>query len=78
MTTEKDIGRLEAEVENIKTGHASFETDVKQRLTVMEAQLQQILDAANMGKGAWWLLLKLGAALTAVAAAVSWILREFR
>ena len=77
MTVEKDIGRLEAEVANIKEDHASFKLDMQVRLSKMEGQLQQILDAANMGKGAWWLLLKIGAALVTLITAGHWFWEKF-
>jgi hypothetical protein len=45
----------------------------EQRLERMEVKLDQLLTAANMGRGAWWLLLKLGGLLALVAAAVAWV-----
>jgi hypothetical protein len=39
----------------------------------LDAKMDTLLEAANMGKGAWLLLLKLGAVIAAVAAAVAWV-----
>lgn len=44
-----------------------------ERLERIESKLDQLLTAANMGRGAWWLLLKLGGLLALVAAAVAWV-----
>ena len=73
MTTEKDLGRLEADMENLKANHAGLEGKMEERLTKIEGYLQEIRDAANMGKGMFWLLLKIGAVLAALASAGVWI-----
>jgi len=54
---------VEVEVMNMKLLLASIADDVA-----------EIKEAANMGKGAWLLLLKLGAVVAAIAAAVAWII----
>lgn len=50
----------------------------------MAAKLDELLKAAHMGQGAWWVILRIGAGLTAVAAAfaavvsaVVWALEKF-
>ena len=84
MTTEYDRGRLEAEMRNLKERLDSHEdkTDARMaeyqaqndaRLTKIEGYLQEIRDAANMGKGMFWLLLKIGAVLSAIVAAAVWL-----
>jgi hypothetical protein len=40
----------------------------------MNRKLDQLVAAANMGKGAWWLLLRLGGVLVVVAGAAGWAL----
>ena len=60
-------------MENLKANHASLEGKMEERLTKIEGYLQEIRDAANMGKGMFWLLLKIGAFLSAIAAAGLWV-----
>jgi hypothetical protein len=43
----------------------------------MNRKLDQLIAAANMGKGAWWLLLRLGGILVVLAAAAAWIVDHF-
>ena len=42
-------------------------------LAAANEKLDRLVAAANMGKGAWWLLLKIGAVLVALATAGAWI-----
>ena len=72
-SNERDIGRLQAEVEALEKRLEESEERVEKRLESIEEKVQQILDAANMGKGAWWLILKIGAVLSAFAAAGAWV-----
>lgn len=67
------------------TSHAEriavLEAEVKRQADMMKAmdqKLDQILAAANMGKGAWWLILRIGGTLTVVAAIVTAILNGIR
>ena len=73
MTAEKDIGRLEAEMANLKERLDTHEARVDERLKTIEGYLQEIRDAANMGKGMFWLLLKIGAVLSALVTAAVWV-----
>jgi hypothetical protein len=57
---------VEVEVMNMKVILASIADDVA-----------EIKEAAHMGKGAWLLLLKLGAVLGAIVAAVAWMVDRF-
>lgn len=43
-------------------------------LADMNGKLDQLVAAANMGKGAWWLLLRLGGVLVVLAGAAAWAL----
>lgn len=71
--SEKDIGRLEADMENLKDRLDSHEARVDERLGNIEGYVQEIRDAANMGKGMFWLLLKIGAVFAALASSAVWI-----
>lgn len=55
--------KLEVEMEQIKT-----------QLDAMSAKLDMLVEAATMGRGAWWLLLKVGAVAGAVVAGTAWVL----
>jgi hypothetical protein len=57
---------VEVEQMNMKVILASIADDVA-----------EIKEAAHMGKGAWLLLLKLGAVIAAIAAAVAWAVDRF-
>jgi hypothetical protein len=42
----------------------------------MNRKLDQLIAAVNMGKGAWWLLLRLGGVLVVLAGATGWALEH--
>jgi len=71
--TDRDIGRLQAEVGALEKRLETSEARLEERLASIEGKVQLILDAANMGKGAWWLVLKIGAVLSAIAACATWV-----
>jgi hypothetical protein len=73
MTTEKELGRHEADIEHLKERLNNHEAAVDARLAKIEGYLQEIRDAANMGKGMFWLLLKIGAIISAMVAFAVWI-----
>ena len=68
----RDVGRLEGRLDSHERRFDQFEKHQNERLDSIEKKVQEILDAANMGKGAWWLLLKIGAALATLAMAAHW------
>lgn len=72
--TDAILARLETEVEHLKKDL----TEVKTDLNEMNDKLQQLLDAANMGKGAWWAAVKIGAFLTMSAGAFLWVYEKGR
>lgn len=37
------------------------------------SKLDSLIAAANMGRGAWWLILRMGTAMVAIAAVVAWM-----
>lgn len=76
MTERNDmeIGRLQGRQDATDKRLDDLEESMDKRLTNIEKYLQEIRDAANMGKGAWWLLLKIGAVLMAVVGFFTWLL----
>ena len=58
----KDIGALQADVANLKESVAEINT-----------KLDQLVAAANMGKGVWWASVKVGGILVTCAAGLSWV-----
>lgn len=42
-------------------------------LRSIHAELKELNKAAHMGKGAWWLMLRAGAVILAVATAGAWL-----
>jgi hypothetical protein len=46
---------------------------VDEKLTHISSTLDKLAEAAAMGRGAWWLILKIGSVLLAVGAALGWL-----
>lgn len=59
MTPEERIAALEARA-----------AVVDERMMRMERKLDQLIAAANMGKGAWWIILRIGGLLVGIAAII--------
>lgn len=49
-----------------------------ERLDRIEIKLDKLVLAAAMGKGAFWLLMKMGGLLVMVAGAIAWAADHFR
>lgn len=47
--------------------------DMEPWLRDIDDKLDRLIAAANMGKGAWWALLKLGGLLVLIAGAIGWL-----
>ena len=58
----QEIGSLKAEMAH-----------VKRSLSDMDGKLDQIIAAANMGKGAWLVAVKAGGIIATIAAGAAWI-----
>jgi hypothetical protein len=39
----------------------------------LDSKIDDLLKAAHMGKGAWWLMLRMGAVIVAIGTAGAWI-----
>lgn len=74
----RDLGRLEGRLEELIQTRAAHDKQTDERFDRLEAKVQLLLDAANMGKGAWWLLLKVGGVMTAFVAMLSWAFDKMR
>ena len=66
MTETERLARLEARTD-----------EQERRLERIETKVDQLLEIAAVGKGAGWLLVKVGAVIAALAAAVSWLLERY-
>lgn len=62
MTTEERVAVVENQV---KQNRASLER--------IEGKVDQLIAASNMGKGAWWALMRVGGLMLLVAGAVAWM-----
>jgi hypothetical protein len=49
-----------------------------ERFDRLEAKVQSLLDAANMGKGAWWISVKIGGMIMTVMAALAYLVEKIR
>lgn len=58
----KDIGRLEGRMDALEKDVSEIRQDVK-----------QLLQALSIGKGAWLLLMKLGAVVVVIGSVLAWI-----
>ena len=47
-------------------------------LREIDDKLDRLIAAANMGKGAWWAMLKLGGLLTLIAGGFAWLYDRVR
>jgi len=69
----RDLGRLEGRLDEFILARVARDKRTDERFDRLEAKVQLLLDAANMGKGAWWLALKIGGLLTVVGSAFAWV-----
>lgn len=74
----RDLGRLEGRLDEFIEARVTRDKKTDQRFDRLEEKLQGLLDAANMGKGAWWFGLKVGGAVVAVASGFAWMLDKIR
>lgn len=57
-----EIGMLKADMANLK-----------ERIEGMDGKLDRLVEAANMGRGAWWLSVKIGGAIVTILAGLAWL-----
>jgi hypothetical protein len=66
MTVEERLARLEERHDNSD-----------RRLSSIERKVDELLQAAHMGKGAWFLLLRIGVVLSAIGGVLAWIVNNW-
>lgn len=52
--------------------------DTREDVAEIKKDVAALKEAAQMGKGAWWAMVKVGAALMALGAAIGWVLQYLR
>jgi hypothetical protein len=67
MTAEERLARLEIQVENLK-----------EDIQGIGKKVDELVKAAHMGRGAWWLLLRIGVVLATVAGAIAWLIDKVK
>lgn len=72
----RDLGRLEGRLDEFIQARVNRDKRTDERFDRLEEKVQQLLDAANMGKGAWWLALKIGGLMTVIGAAAAWVVQK--
>jgi len=72
----RDLGRLEGRLDEFIKAREARDTLTDERFDRLESKVQALLDAANMGKGAWWLALKVGGLMTVIATAFAWVVQK--
>ena len=65
--------RLELNAEN----QAMSVDRISDKVDRLDGKVDDLLKAAHMGQGAWWLMLRVGAVITAVISAAVWIFDRF-
>jgi len=63
------LTRLESSVEQLKKNDEHLEA----RIERMDGKLDRLLTAAAMGKGAWWMIMKVGGVLTLIVGVAVWL-----
>lgn len=63
----REFGRLEAEVEALRTEFRTHKEESKKALAEQSAKIDELLELANKGRGAWWAALTAASALGAIA-----------
>lgn len=78
MSNDRDLGRLEGRLDEFIEARVARDKRTDERFDRLEGKVQALLDAANMGKGAWWFGLKVGGALLALASGFAWMVDKIR
>lgn len=75
---DRDLGRLEGRLDEFIEARMARDKRTDERFDRLEAKVQSLLDAANMGKGAWWMSVKIGGLIMTVIAAVTYLVDKIR
>ena len=74
----RDLGRLEGRLDEFIEARVARDKRTDERFDRLEAKVQSLLDAANMGKGAWWVSVKIGGMIMTVMAALAYLVDKIR
>jgi hypothetical protein len=75
---DRDLGRLEGRLVEFIEARVARDKRTDERFDRLEAKVQSLLDAANMGKGAWWISVKIGGMIMTVMAALAYLVEKIR
>jgi hypothetical protein len=75
---DRDLGRLEGRLDEFIEARVARDKRTDERFDRLEAKVQSLLDAANMGKGAWWISVKIGGMIMTVMAALAYLVEKIR
>lgn len=75
---DRDLGRLEGRLDEFIEARVARDKRTDERFDRLEAKVQSLLDAANMGKGAWWVSVKIGGMIMTVMAALAYLVEKIR
>jgi hypothetical protein len=75
---DRDLGRLEGRLDEFIEARVARDKRTDERFDRLEAKVQSLLDAANMGKGAWWISVKIGGMIMTVMAALAYLVDKIR
>jgi hypothetical protein len=64
--TERDFGRLEAEVESLRNELREHKEESRRLMAEQGVKIDQLLSLANKGRGAWWAALTLASSAGAI------------
>ena len=75
MSVEEGLARLEVRE---RLARLEVRADTQERwLQSIDGKVDQLVIAASLGKGAWLLILKIGAVITTVIGALAWLFDRF-
>jgi hypothetical protein len=69
----RDLGRLEGRLDEFILARVNRDKRTDERFDRLEEKVQALLDAANMGKGAWWMALKIGGMMTVIGSGLTYL-----
>jgi len=74
----RQLGQVEGRLSALEQKLHVLEQRIENRLTAIDAKLDQLTAALNIGRGGWKALAVLGAALSGAAALLAWLLDHWR
>lgn len=74
----RELGRLEGMVSALDKRVSDNEINSKAELQEVKQMLAEILALINSGRGAWWMLVKIGTLGTALGTALAFLVKFFK